>query len=543
MDQSERKGRKAAGIALALAFVAVSGLVLTDPYGWRQTDVVASIAPENTAVPSAQAPVEAASAPNTADTPGATGDRPHAASSPNAIAKSDVAAAEAGAASDLVDALKEPERSFPSMVSALQAEKAGDPISALGQASGETEADVALAVAPIALSIVTDMTLGADETEERPLIGSVLDRDQPNESAVPDRLAGADTVLSARISTKTDGPPAPVRQPPGPALSADERPVDPGIDVAALAPPRATRVPDALAADPPAARFPTTEAPEQPIASVATVDSLRAPRFDLVRIDPEGSGIVAGRAEPGSKVRVIADSATLAEVTADQRGQFVAFIDMSAARDPQLLTLNALGLDGAERFGLDEIVILPPAADGSTGPSVLSTDVEDATVRLVQPATLDPVETVTLDAISYDLAGKVVLSGRAPEPQALRIYLDGAPIEVTQAEEGGAWDVALDDVPEGRYLLRIDALKEDGSVTSRVESPFQRVFPDPARDGPLSRITVQPGNTLWVMARERYGRGRLYTQIFEANRDEIRDPDLIYPGQIFTIPELTESPG
>ena len=50
-------------------------------------------------------------------------------------------------------------------------------------------------------------------------------------------------------------------------------------------------------------------------------------------------------------------------------------------------------------------------------------------------------------------------------------------------------------------------------------------------------VTVQPGNTLWAIARESYGEGPLFVRVFEANRDRIRDPDLIYPGQIFEIPE------
>ena len=49
--------------------------------------------------------------------------------------------------------------------------------------------------------------------------------------------------------------------------------------------------------------------------------------------------------------------------------------------------------------------------------------------------------------------------------------------------------------------------------------------------------TVQPGATLWAIAEERYGAGILYVTVFEANRDRIRNPDLIYPGQVFILPE------
>ena len=50
-------------------------------------------------------------------------------------------------------------------------------------------------------------------------------------------------------------------------------------------------------------------------------------------------------------------------------------------------------------------------------------------------------------------------------------------------------------------------------------------------------FVVQPGNSLWRIARRSYGEGLRYTVIYEANKDHIRDPDLIYPGQVFVIPQ------
>jgi nucleoid-associated protein YgaU len=47
---------------------------------------------------------------------------------------------------------------------------------------------------------------------------------------------------------------------------------------------------------------------------------------------------------------------------------------------------------------------------------------------------------------------------------------------------------------------------------------------------------VQPGNSLWKLARESYGQGVRYTVIYEANKEQISNPDLIYPGQVFAVP-------
>jgi nucleoid-associated protein YgaU len=59
----------------------------------------------------------------------------------------------------------------------------------------------------------------------------------------------------------------------------------------------------------------------------------------------------------------------------------------------------------------------------------------------------------------------------------------------------------------------------------------------PAAAVRVAVVTVQPGNTLWGIASEQYGQGILYVRVFEANRDRIGNPDLIYPGQVFTLPE------
>jgi nucleoid-associated protein YgaU len=63
---------------------------------------------------------------------------------------------------------------------------------------------------------------------------------------------------------------------------------------------------------------------------------------------------------------------------------------------------------------------------------------------------------------------------------------------------------------------------------------------DPVAAAPVQAavtVTVQPGFTLWGIATERFGEGRMYVQVFEANRDSIKNPDLIYPGQVFTLPQ------
>ena len=87
----------------------------------------------------------------------------------------------------------------------------------------------------------------------------------------------------------------------------------------------------------------------------------------------------------------------------------------------------------------------------------------------------------------------------------------------------------------GKHLLRLDQHGKDNKVISRVEIPFIKPEKMPDMDD-KNTIVIKPGDTLWAIAKKRYGFGIRYTMIFTSNRDQIKNPDLIYPGQIFIIP-------
>ena len=153
---------------------------------------------------------------------------------------------------------------------------------------------------------------------------------------------------------------------------------------------------------------------------------------------------------------------------------------------------------------------------------------------------------LALDSIAYDPLGNVTLSGRSNPDGLVRFYVNNEAISAAKTDDTGYWETDLSDVIPGTYTLRIDELGLRGDVVSRLESPFKRedrqklaalIAPSssPVR---INIVTVQPGNTLWAIARKRYGDGLLYVRVFEANRDKIKDPDLIYPGQLFDLPDL-----
>ncbi|GGD29458.1 LysM peptidoglycan-binding domain-containing protein [Sinisalibacter lacisalsi] len=187
----------------------------------------------------------------------------------------------------------------------------------------------------------------------------------------------------------------------------------------------------------------------------------------------------------------------------------------------------------------------PQPAPEPAAPRVLLAGPEGITV-LQDPGPAPP---LSIDTISYDATGEVALAGRGAGEETVRIYLDNAPVRSARVGPDGQWRVPLPGVDTGVYTLRVDSIAPDGAVTSRVETPFKREEPEVleaagkqaaeavASGRKLAAVTIQPGHTLWAIAEDRYGEGIQYVRIFRANRDLIRDPDWIYPGQVFTLPD------
>lgn len=289
------------------------------------------------------------------------------------------------------------------------------------------------------------------------------------------------------------------------------------------------------------------ELPELSTQPAAKIDDRYEfkPSFDLVRVEPDGSALIAGTAPAGAIVTIFSDGIELGQTKASSRGEFVAFVSTMPEKDVQSLELRAATSEGPVVVSDDRVLLLAKTEtagltvpEAGEGPTVVKATPDGLTI--VQAPDFAALDHVTLDTIGYDDAGEVVLTGRGVPGQRVFVYADDKPVGANRISESGTWRMVMVGLNAGRYVLRVDEVDPDGEVTSRVESPFQRVFPeDELLQAGLTRknVIVQPGSNLWTIARIRYGNGNKYTQIFQANRDRIRNPDLIYPGQIFNLPE------
>ena len=307
--------------------------------------------------------------------------------------------------------------------------------------------------------------------------------------------------------------------------------------------------------------------PETPVASAAPVvtpdtSAAAAPMQDAV----------AGT-ETDVVIATVTGTVTAPETDPEQQPTAVVKPEVAAVQGP--VAENA-GEDTAEitaevtveNANEDTAVVAQesaPVVAAQTSPAapvILLAD--DTGVRVLQAP--DPVgvapdvmSTVALDAITYTPTGEVQIAGRGQGSGFVRVYLDNTPVTTSRIAVDGNWRTELPDVDTGIYTLRVDEIDSSGAVVSRIETPFKReeaahvvaalasseqpvkaadAVRAPAVD-PITSvevITVQPGSTLWAIARDSYGDGRQYVRVFQANRDRIRNADLIYPGQVFSVP-------
>jgi nucleoid-associated protein YgaU len=355
------------------------------------------------------------------------------------------------------------------------------------------------------------------------------------------------------------------------------------------------------------------EAAEQPVTDPDAPEVDATLSFDVVRVEPNGSTLIAGKAPANTDVSILVDGKTLGTAKAGSDGKFASFLDLPPEGHARVLTLARLDADevikaqGTQRVILapqravqpktpvaeapitdaalpteeevsslpsmqaaapaqpdtaassdtpdvapasaevaslspDTTPAVPIASDLPGAPTVLLAD--DKGLRVLQPGGHAPevMDEVALDAISYDDAGEVQLTGRAPAEGFVRVYVDNRPIATVPVGSDGGWQSPLPAVLAGDYPLRLDQIGADGSVTSRLETPFRKETTAALEGAPRDAsgaitATVVPGSTLWGIALGKYGHGIEYVRVFEANRDKIRNPDLIYPGQVFDLPE------
>jgi LysM repeat protein len=296
------------------------------------------------------------------------------------------------------------------------------------------------------------------------------------------------------------------------------------------------------------------------------------PTFDVARIEPTGEAVIAGRATPGATVELLRDGEVHDRTVADKSGQFV-MVPPRLPSGTYDLTLRSKQADGTVATSRQHVTaaLEPKSTDR---PIVALVTPDKPTVVLSQPAGPNPAAgAVVVETVEIEPGGKFHVSGQARPRTALRLYLNDSFITSVTAGADGRFAVTINEgVAPGSYRVRVDEASSSGTVRARAEVPFNA--PDTAASvsaqataskrpdtaGPqlaaagatvlpdsgsppstvvvpkIATTTVSRGDSLWRLSQVTYGAGMRYAVIYKANRGQIRNPNRIYPGQVFVLP-------
>ena len=289
------------------------------------------------------------------------------------------------------------------------------------------------------------------------------------------------------------------------------------------------------------ARDDATGASDDDLVMEEEVAEAADPEFDVVRVEVTGDAVMAGVGEPGATIVVTSGDDVVGETVADDAGDWVIVTEEPLDPGAHELELTSVNGDGETKQSDTVVVVsVPQEPEVDDVLTVMMNDEDGGDIEIIQGGEdgigISGGGDLALESVTYDEEGNVSMGGQATAGDTVVVYVDDRVAGVADVEDG-EWTVALDEsVEEGTHSLRVDEVNEEGDVVARLETPFVRatfIMPD-ASD---RLIVIQPGNSLWRIARRSFGRGILYTLIYEANRNQIADPDLIYPGQIFVMPE------
>lgn len=266
----------------------------------------------------------------------------------------------------------------------------------------------------------------------------------------------------------------------------------------------------------------------------ATTSTATPPSFDIVRISQHGETVIAGRAQPRAEVVILDNGHEIGRVIADNRGEWVFVPDHPLPPGSRELTLQASNPDGSKGQTESPVILVVPDYTKDKNTSLAVKIRPDGSIDILQgPESEAGSGPVAIAGVRYDSRDRLSVAGRAPEKARINVYVDEKPVASTRADAQGHWRVAPKvSLHSGSHTVRADLLDEQGKVTARAEVTFTPTGALPA-DG---KITVEPGNSLWRIARMAYGSGFEYLTIYQANKAQIRDPNLIYPGQVIQVP-------
>ena len=272
------------------------------------------------------------------------------------------------------------------------------------------------------------------------------------------------------------------------------------------------------------------------------------PSFDTVLTTAQGGAVIAGRALPQSTIKIFEQGEEIGKVIANNRGEWLFQPLKPLKSGNRALSLLMIDPNGEITKSNSDLIIVVPEKGKNIAGSKTETPSKALAIKIpkttggklevLQKPNADIDTPIIIDTVDYNENGKLDISGKSSNRGYINLYINNKFIGEATPNKVGSWRFLPNKpVRPGTYKLRADHISENGRVSARIEVTFTRSTPLKHMK-PGSVIVVESGRSLWRIARKVYGKGPRYTVIYEANKNQIKDPDLIFPGQVFKLPNI-----
>lgn len=363
-------------------------------------------------------------------------------------------------------------------------------------------------------------------------------------------------------------------------------PVSGGVPAQPQATPSETKAPEATEpapndAKPQAAQ---SEEPAKQADAAPAEQPNKTPVFDLLRVEPDGSVVIAGKALPNADVEVVAGANVVGKAKAGATGDFAVVLDEPLKAGDHQLVLRSTGADNnVATSAQTAIVSVPETKSGQvlalveepgqasrliTKPETAAKPQENTEAASEAPAKdgkpeSKPVQDLPIAIEAVEIEGQsVFVAGKAKGGNRVIVHANDTLLGASPISPDGRFLVqSKQPLRVGDYIIRADLLDNANRVLATARVPFRREAGEnisaiasdmggqaTAPSGvhgeaaaPLQKVEgsviIRRGDNLWTISKRTYGKGTRYTTIYLANRDQIRNPDLIWPGQVFNMPK------
>ena len=277
------------------------------------------------------------------------------------------------------------------------------------------------------------------------------------------------------------------------------------------------------------------------------------PEIDIIKVSPDGSFVIAGKGQPNSNINILNKGDLIDSSIVDSDGNWVVVSKENLKTGDNLISIdqinnNGLVLRHKQLFitKIDEhkkdqpLVISVPNKNGANISIIQQSSEKQKIYKVendlvIQKKIKSNKKIFNVKTIFFNENGFVSIKGKVNFGKKIELYINKKIMETIKIENS-TWQYNSDKIIDyGLHDLLVVLKSDKDEILDKITLPFMRVEM-PYNDVPENFILIKPGDMLWTIAYRLYGDPFKYIQIFEENKDQITNPDLIFPGQLFSIP-------